>query len=608
MLIQNPFNHELRHSGIEVIGDTSWGTHFCNFFETKQDMLDILLPFFKAGLEQNEYCVFITDNSISAIEAVEYLRKGIEGFEKYYKEKRIEIIAHTEWYLKKGMFDSNDIFEIWDEKLKFATDSGFEGLRINGNATWLERNTWDSFLEYEEALNDHISDKKIIVMCTYQLDKCIATDVLDVAHVHKAAISKRRGKWEVMEVPEMKQSNALIMKSNELLKTRIMKGTRQLKEADSDLKNEILEHIITEKALKKSEANLMSIFENTGTALILMDTEFNVLLFNDIADQLSVITFGKTYSNGESMLDMIQKERRNEFKFNCETVFKGNKIVYDTSYPVKDGSVKWYNTRMFPVIDEHGKCIGICISAEDITERKNTELEKEKITFDLVQRNKDLEQFSYMVSHNLRAPVANILGFSKMVIENKYNEEKKKIFIEQIYSSARILDEVIRDLNVILQVKTESHSKKDKVQFISIIENIKKTITHTIEKENAVIKTNFLQAEDIFGNRVYLYSIFLNLISNSIKYHQPGIPPIIEITTYKENNNLFIVFKDNGLGINLNKNRDKVFGLYKRFHADIEGKGMGLFMVKTQVNILGGKISIESKVNQGSIFTIELNQ
>lgn len=607
MLTKTKNPNELRKTGIEVISETSWGTHFCNFYETEQDMLDILVPFFKTGLENNEYCVYITTDSLSIKEAEDSLRMGIVGLDQYLEEKRIEIITHKDWYLRNNSFDAKDVFMRWDEKLEHALSAGFEGLRINGNAAWLERNIWDTFIEYESALNEHINGKKIIVMCTYPLHKCTAADVLDVAHVHKSAIAKRRGEWEIFETPDTKRTKANILKSNEQLRDRLILGTKQLKKANLDLEYITQEQTITEEALQRSESNLFSIFENTGTALILLDIDLNVMLTNNIADKQALTTFGNEYKYGENILDMLKPERKELFATNCNSVLKGSHIVYETNFPLADGSLSWHHTRMFPIQNENNKSIGICISSEDITARKNEEIEKEKITNDLIYRNRDLEQFSYMVSHNLRAPVANIMGFSKMLTNNLHSEEEKETFSKHINSSANILDEVIRDLNLILKVKTEIILKTETVNFSIITQNIIKTIQSSIEKEKAVINTDFSNAESIIANRVYLYSIFHNLISNGIKYHRPGHTPVINISTSSAKGKTFIVFKDNGLGIDLVKNNDKVFGLYKRFHPEIKGKGMGLFMVKSQVDILGGRISIDSQVNIGTTFTIELN-
>jgi signal transduction histidine kinase len=129
-----------------------------------------------------------------------------------------------------------------------------------------------------------------------------------------------------------------------------------------------------------------------------------------------------------------------------------------------------------------------------------------------------------------------------------------------------------------------------------------------LQSEEIRIETDFSQAEKIFSLKTYIYSIFYNLIINSIKYKQPTLPSVISIKSYRDWDKLFLIFKDNGLGIDLTKNGAQVFGLYKRFHSHIEGKGLGLFMVKTAVEMLGGSISIASAVNKGTIFTIQFNQ
>ena len=126
-----------------------------------------------------------------------------------------------------------------------------------------------------------------------------------------------------------------------------------------------------------------------------------------------------------------------------------------------------------------------------------------------------------------------------------------------------------------------------------------------INNDQVQIITDFSEAEELVSIRSYLYSIFLNLVSNSIKYKRPGIKPIIEITSAKIKNKIQLTFKDNGLGIDLKNKEDEIFGLYKRFHDHVDGKGLGLFMVKTQVESLGGKIMVASEVNKGSEFRIE---
>ena len=243
--------------------------------------------------------------------------------------------------------------------------------------------------------------------------------------------------------------------------------------------------------------------------------------------------------------------------------------------------------------------------ALDITEQKKAEEERTKIIDDLAQRNSELEQFSYMISHNLRAPVANILGIvdiMQTVGIDSGEEEKVTTYLD---IASKNLDMVIKDINHILEVKNNISEKTEPVKFDHLLLDVKLGIACMLKDKEIRITGDFSGAEEIVTIKSYIYSIFYNLISNSIKYRQNGVQTIIEISSVKIKNKLLLKFKDNGLGFDLKKSGGEVFGLYKRFHYHVEGKGMGLFMVKTQVQSLGGKISLASEVNNGSEFTIE---
>jgi PAS domain S-box-containing protein len=250
---------------------------------------------------------------------------------------------------------------------------------------------------------------------------------------------------------------------------------------------------------------------------------------------------------------------------------------------------------------------GIVANYRDVTERKEAELQQAQMTRDLVQRNKDLEQFAYIVSHNLRGPVANILGISNILKHNAANGEDLSTAVDGLFTATSKLDEVIMDLNRILEVKQEINNRKETVVFQDIVDSISISIAGVIQKNNVNIVTDFSQVSGILTIRSFIQSIFYNLISNSIKYKQPNVDLVISISSNQMSNGIKLVFADNGMGIDLKSQGSRVFGLYRRFHTKhAEGKGMGLFMVKTQVESLGGEIKIKSEVNKGTEFTIEL--
>jgi len=189
----------LRRTGLGVLGDLPWGTHCCHFFQTQKDLLDTLIPYFKAGLEAREFCQWVFDHPLTEEKARRALSHGIPGSDRYLADRRIEIVSSREWYLKGDAFSLKRTMQAWDAKLAEVTARGFAGMRANGQVKWLKRKDWERFDEYEQALDDSLARKPLIVLCNYALEQCGAPEVLDIARTHQFAIAKRRGNWEVLE-------------------------------------------------------------------------------------------------------------------------------------------------------------------------------------------------------------------------------------------------------------------------------------------------------------------------------------------------------------------------------------------------------------------------
>jgi len=364
----------------------------------------------------------------------------------------------------------------------------------------------------------------------------------------------------------------------------------------------------SEMALKNAEANLRNILENTDTAYVLLDKNANVLSFNQMAKEMAIIQTGKTIGEGINYIDMMPDYRKDEVRNKLDLVLQHQKKTsYETTYMDDKGNESWLFVSMHPILNDEKELLGLSIAARNITDLKLFEKERSKITKDLTQRNKDLEQFTYIVSHNLRAPVASILGLSSLIEKPDISEEIRKECLKGFVSSVKNLDNTILDLNYILQSKKEISEKKETVRFDDIVEKIKESINDIIVREKTVITTDFSQVNQMPAVKSYLYSIFYNLISNSIKYRKASIAPVISIKSLVAEGKTKIIFSDNCIGIDLKEHGDKVFGLYKRFHFNVDGKGMGLYMVKTQVETLGGRISIKSELNVGTEFTLEFD-
>jgi PAS domain S-box-containing protein len=273
------------------------------------------------------------------------------------------------------------------------------------------------------------------------------------------------------------------------------------------------------------------------------------------------------------------------------------------------------NERWIRVIGEaevvNGQVTKVYGSLQDVTDRKLASIralqlneDLKKYTRELVISNKELEQFSYIISHNLRSPVANIIGLVEELKDDAHLPEVKQMLRDSLSVSVNVLDNTIIDLNTILKVKNEINENRERVYFLELISNIQLSLKKLFHNAHVTIHTDFDEVNEMFTLKSYMQSIFFNLITNSVKYRKPDVSPLIVIRSERADNKLILTFKDNGLGMDLKNKGDELFGLYKRFHDHVEGKGMGLFMVKTQVETLGGKITVDSEVNKGTAFKL----
>lgn len=193
---------EKRNSGIALIGDLPWGSHFCQFYRTKKDLLDVLVPYFRAGLENNELCIWVTSDFLTREAALRAMKKGVPRFSEYLAKGQIEIFPYTDWYLKGGNFDLKRTLAMWMEKHDEALSRGFDGMRVSGNPYWIDnKKDWDDFACYEAEINNVIGGTKLLVLCTYSLKKCGVVEIMDVVKNHEFALAMNHGTWQVVSMP-----------------------------------------------------------------------------------------------------------------------------------------------------------------------------------------------------------------------------------------------------------------------------------------------------------------------------------------------------------------------------------------------------------------------
>lgn len=227
---------EMRKSGIDIVGEMPWGSHFCLFYETRQDLLDILTSYCKAGLESGEFCLWVVAQPLTVKDATKALQDAMPDCDRYLSDSSIEIVPALEWYLQDSTFDLKRVTTAWHKKLSRASAKGYVGVRVTGDTAWLRRKDWNDFCEYEESLNEAVVNRRLAVLCTYPLAACGAVEVLDVVRTHQFALARRHGGWDLIETAGLKQAKTEIKRLNEELELRVIERTNQLALASEALR------------------------------------------------------------------------------------------------------------------------------------------------------------------------------------------------------------------------------------------------------------------------------------------------------------------------------------------------------------------------------------
>ncbi len=454
--------------------------------------------------------------------------------------------------------------------------------------------------DYIKAIKDASFDA---ILADNSMPQFSAAEALEIYNAHDLAIpfilvTGSISEEYAVEIMKMGACDYILKDRLQRLPSAIINAVHKF---SLDLeRKKYMEKVIANEALLKDAAELAH-FGSWEADLVTYiqrwsDVQYRILGYEPGEIEPSITNFLKSV-HGEDV-NFVKQQLDESFT-------KTEKQKYDCRIIAKDGTIKYIHGEMVVKRDDKDKALRVNGFIRDMSESINAEVKEQKITADLVQRNKDLEQFAYIVSHNLRAPVANIVGVTNVLMEEKLEEEEKAEFMRALSASVKKLDATITDLNQILQVRNHVNENKERVVFADIVDDIKSGIGAALNDSFVMITTDFSEVGEMATLKSYIQSIFYNLISNSIKFRKQDLAPVIEIKSRKHPGKIELTFKDNGIGIDLEKKSNYVFGLYKRFHpGHAEGKGMGLFMVKTQVETLGGKISVASKVNEGTEFKI----
>ena len=368
-----PMSMDIRKSGFDVVGDIPWGTHFCLFYETKADLLEIGVAYCKAGLEGQEFCLWVVAGPLTVEEATRALKQAVPDCDRYFANESIEIVRASDWYLPDGTFDLNRVICGWNEKLARALTRGYAGVRVTGDTAWLERKDWRDFCEYEELLNHAVTNQRIALLCTYPLASCSAAEILDVVRNHQFAVTHRRGNWDVIETAGHKEAKAEIKRLNEELEHRVVERTSELTALNTELTKEVLQRQRAEKALLRSESYLAEAQKASHTGsfgwsvssgdIVWSDETFRILELERVNKPTVEFVLHRTHPEDRAfvqrMLDQVACERK--------------PLDVEHRLLMSDGSVKYVRVVGHPSTNHESGDLEFVGAVTDITDRKRVE-------------------------------------------------------------------------------------------------------------------------------------------------------------------------------------------------------------------------------------------
>lgn len=303
--------------------------------------------------------------------------------------------------------------------------------------------------------------------------------------------------------------------------------------------------------------------------------------------------------------DFVYADDKMITKASREVVLNNAPLMnFENRYVKKDGEIVWLSWTSIPAPYDQ-VVYGI---AKDVTIKKKLEEERNQHLENLTLINKELKQLSITTSHDLRSPVNNLISIFDLLDCTEIRDPEIKEYIEILKMTAQNLSEVLNNSIDRLIQKDRLPAPTETVMISISLNSVLASIKSLIEVSNVKLATDFSAFDEILFNRAYLDSIFLNLITNSIKYAQPGKTPVISIVTAKTSGIKQLIVTDNGIGFDMEKVKDKIFGFNQKLHNHKDSKGVGLYLVYNHIIDLKGSIDVISGINEGTQFIISFKE
>jgi PAS domain S-box-containing protein len=603
----------LRKSGIAALGDIPWGTHFCHFYETEKDLLDVVVPFFKAGLQSNEFCIWVVSKPLGVAEAKEALLQVVPEADQLVSGKSetttnpfspasngrtglpgyIEVLPHTNWYVPDGELNPVQVIDRLKHTLSSALAKGYDGIRLNGIEAWLTRDGWDDFHQYEQLVDEAIAGQRMLVLCSYPLSEAGASKVLDVTSTHEFALVRRESTWQVVESPELKQAKIEIARLNEDLERRVAERTQELQAANERLREEIDERRRVEEQLRQAKIQAYEVLDTIPGQIWSGPPDGTIDYCN--YQWRAYTGLGLEDVQGDGWQRILHPEDWDRVvKAWHESINTGRPYEQEERHRSVDNVYHWFLCRGVPLRDTEGRIERWYGTNTDITERKRAEEQLKRTNQELRALSARLHLVREEESARIAREIHDELGGTLSIL--KWDLEEISEFLDHQPGTLTKIREKVHALitstdntmETVTRISTELRPLA--LYELGLSEAIRLHAEQFQARTGITVNCNLQQDLSLTGERsTTVFRILQEALVNILRHAKAAR---VTVSTTEDAGEFVLTISDNGKGITEEEKSD--------------AHSIGLIGMRERAHLAGGNIEIRGLSDKGTVITVRI--